>query len=79
MIDITLNGRPHGLPEACTVAEVVAEVTGRPLRADGRAVDGGGLGIAVARNAEVVPRSRWVDTAVAEGDSLEILGAAQGG
>ncbi|GAA1700524.1 sulfur carrier protein ThiS [Microcella alkalica] len=79
MIDITLNGRPHCLPGASTVAELVAEVTGRPLRADGRAMDGGGLGLAVARNSEVVPRSRWVDTAVANGDSVEILGAAQGG
>lgn len=79
MIAITLNGRPHGLPAPCTVADLVAEVTGRRLRADGRAEDGGGLGIAVARNAAVVPRSRWGDTAVAEGDSLEILGATQGG
>ena len=36
-------------------------------------------GTAVARNGEVVPRSRWRETAVAEGDKLEIISAVQGG
>ena len=36
-------------------------------------------GVAVARNEEVVPRSRWGDTVAAEGDRFEILTAAQGG
>lgn len=35
--------------------------------------------IAVARNNEVVPRSKWSDTQVQDGDSLEILGPMQGG
>ncbi|MCO8275729.1 sulfur carrier protein ThiS [Actinoplanes sp. TRM 88003] len=36
-------------------------------------------GVAVAVNGEVVPRSTWEDTALAEGDSVEVLTAAQGG
>ncbi len=36
-------------------------------------------GIAVARNEEVVPRIRWAETPVADGDRLEIITAVQGG
>jgi sulfur carrier protein len=36
-------------------------------------------GIAVARNGDVVPRSRWDETTVTADDRIEILGAAQGG
>jgi sulfur carrier protein len=36
-------------------------------------------GIAVARNSEVVPRSEWDDTALKNGDRVEILTAAAGG
>jgi len=79
MTDILLNGRDHHLPPGSTVADVIAEVTGRRLGPDGRAADGGGLGIAVARNKDVVPRSQWVTTAIVDGDALEILSAAQGG
>jgi sulfur carrier protein len=35
--------------------------------------------VAVAVNGEVVPRSRWTETALADGDSVEVLSAAQGG
>ncbi len=34
---------------------------------------------AVARNGEVVPRSAWDTTTVADGDHFELLSAAQGG
>lgn len=36
-------------------------------------------GIAVAVNGDVVPRSRWPDTGLQDGDRVEVLGAAQGG
>ncbi|GID26453.1 sulfur carrier protein ThiS [Paractinoplanes brasiliensis] len=36
-------------------------------------------GVAVAVNGEVVPRSTWVETELADGDRVEVLTAAQGG
>ncbi|MHB1487081.1 MAG: sulfur carrier protein ThiS [Acidimicrobiales bacterium] len=39
----------------------------------------GRAGLAVAVNSEIVPRSRWDSTRLAEGDRIEILEAAQGG
>jgi sulfur carrier protein len=33
----------------------------------------------VARNAEVVPRSQWHGTALADGDDIELVTAVQGG
>lgn len=36
-------------------------------------------GVAVAVNREIVPRSRWSEAQLAEGDRVEILEAAQGG
>lgn len=36
-------------------------------------------GVAVAVNQEVVPRSEWISTRLADGDRVEILAAAQGG
>ena len=50
-----------------TVAELVHE-----LALDGKR-------IAVERNGMIVPRSRYADTPVAAGDSLEIVGAVGGG
>jgi thiamine biosynthesis protein ThiS len=39
----------------------------------------GPRGVAVARNGEVVPRSRWSDEVLVAGDAIEVLEAAQGG
>ncbi|WP_020520446.1 sulfur carrier protein ThiS [Catelliglobosispora koreensis] len=36
-------------------------------------------GVAVAVNGEVVPRSAWESHLLADGDSVEVLTAAQGG
>lgn len=36
-------------------------------------------GVAVALNEQVVPRSQWSVTEVAEGDQIEIIQATQGG
>jgi sulfur carrier protein len=35
--------------------------------------------VAVARNGEVVPKSRWGDTRLALGDRIEIVTAVAGG
>lgn len=77
--EITLNGSARTLARGETVAELVAEITGRRIAADGQAADGARLGVAVARNAGVVPRSRWAATALTPGDEVEIVTAVQGG
>ena len=38
-----------------------------------------GKRIAVERNGEIVPRSRYAETPLADGDKLEIVGAVGGG
>jgi len=78
-MNIRLNGTQHALDDGATVGALVSRVTGRALAADGQATDGRKLGVAVARNAEVVPRSRWHATALAEGDDVELVTAVQGG
>ncbi|TDW26960.1 sulfur carrier protein ThiS [Cryobacterium psychrophilum] len=76
---ITLNGAPRSLAVGETVTDLVAGATGRQIAADGQAVDGGRLGVAVARNSEVVPRSRWATTVLEAGDDVEVVTAVQGG
>lgn len=67
-IDLTVNGEP------ATVAAV--EIPGL-LRELG--YDPEQQGVAVAVNAEVVPRSQWAESQIAAGDRIEIVGAKQGG
>ena len=76
---ITLNGTERNWTPGDTVATLVAEMTGRTLSVDGRASDGNRLGVAVARNAEVVPRSQWSSVVLTPGDDIEIVTAVQGG
>jgi sulfur carrier protein len=67
-MQLTVNGAPRTLAqEGATVADVVRE-----LALEGKR-------IAVERNGEIVPRSRYADTRVEDGDRLEIVGAVGGG
>jgi sulfur carrier protein len=66
MIKLTVNGLATDV-DAATVAELVATL--------GLA----GKRIAVERNGEIVPRSRYAETPLASGDRLEIVGAIGGG
>jgi sulfur carrier protein len=68
-VNVVLNGRPRDLPDGATVADAVT-ASGIPALA---------RGIAVAVDREVVPRSRWDDTALADGQRVEVLEAVQGG
>ena len=79
MHTIDVNGTAQDHPAGTTVADLVTAVTGRALLATGQAADGGRLGVAVARNSSLVPRSQWAATAVADRDNLEIVTAVQGG
>ena len=64
---ILVNGSELALPAGTTVAELVSSWCPSPV------------GIAVARNREVVPRSAWSSTGLADRDVVEIVSAAAGG
>ncbi|TFD82638.1 sulfur carrier protein ThiS [Cryobacterium fucosi] len=76
---MTLNGAVRSFTPGETVSDLVGELTGRRIAADGQAVDRERLGVAVALNVSVVPRSHWATTTLRPGDSIEIVTAAQGG
>ena len=67
---VLVNGETRELPEALTVAELVADELPNLS---------GGRGVAVAVNAEVVPRSAWAETTLEDGQRVELLAAMQGG
>lgn len=64
---IEVNGAPTAVPQGTTVADLVARWCPSPR------------GIAVARNAEIVPKSTWMDALLVSGDRIEIVTAAAGG
>lgn len=65
---VTVNGADRDVAKGTKVADIAAELAGARR-----------TGVAVALNGEVVPKSRWPDVAVDEGDRLEILSAIGGG
>jgi len=66
---IELNGEARELPAGSTLADAVRE----------SGADAGARGVAVALDREVVPRSRWGETPLADGQTVEVLAAIQGG
>jgi sulfur carrier protein len=78
-MNITLNGKPRAVRAEATVTTLVSQITGRELASNGQPADGQRLGMAIARNSELVPRSQWNSTALAEGDEIELVTAIQGG
>lgn len=75
---VKLNGKSLSTT-AKTVRELVAEFTGRAIGENGADTQGRRLGLAVAKNGAVVPRTRWHQEAVEPSDTFEIISAAQGG
>ena len=69
MTAVVINGERHELPEDATVALAVHEL----------GVPDEGRGVAVAVDGEVVPRGEWADTALRDGQEIEVLHAVQGG
>lgn len=78
-LTLTVNGETYRAAAGETVLDLVAARTGRALAADGRPLDGGRLGIAIALDRTVLPRGRWASTPLAEGQSVDIVTAVQGG
>ena len=66
---IELNGEGAILPDGATVAAAVS-ATGSEL---------GPRGLAVAVDGEVIPRSKWEQTRLSEGQNVEVVAAIQGG
>jgi sulfur carrier protein len=66
---VTVNGEPT---DVATDATVRTLLDGLDLPAEGR-------GVAVAVDAEVVPRGAWGETALHDGARVEVLRAIQGG
>lgn len=79
MSTIRLNGAEHPLLPGQSVAALVGDVTGRRIDEAGQSADGRRLGVAVALNADIVPRSRWTAVMLQAGDDVEIVTAVQGG
>ncbi|MBL8517178.1 MAG: sulfur carrier protein ThiS [Betaproteobacteria bacterium] len=64
---ITLNGESRQFPVAPTIAQLV------------ESLDLAGKRIAIERNGEIVPRSRYPELTVSDGDALEVVVAVGGG
>jgi sulfur carrier protein len=68
-VRVVVNGADRELPEGTTVRGLLEAIE---VPADGR-------GVAVAVDAEVVPRGEWGSRALADGASVEVVRAVQGG
>jgi sulfur carrier protein len=66
---VQVNGRETELPAGATVGTAVAELGVETPR----------RGVAVAVEAQVVPRGEWESRELAHGDRVEVVMAIQGG
>jgi len=67
LITIHLNGEPREVPDGLSVASLLEWLKFPADR------------VAVERNREIVPRSRWGETPLAAGDRLEVVHFVGGG
>jgi sulfur carrier protein len=68
-VKVLLNGSETQLDDGATVNDAL----------DALDLPGAGRGVAVAVDAEVVPRGEWEATELHDGERIEILRAIQGG
>ena len=68
-MNVTVNGDAHQLEEGSHVEDVLV-LLGRDRKA---------LGLAVAVNGQIVPRSEWPDRSLTADDRIEVLHAIGGG
>ncbi len=64
---VRVNGEPRDLPEGATVRDLL----------DALGVEG--PRVAVERNRDIVPRARHAETALVEGDEVEVVHFVGGG
>ncbi len=67
MIQLSVNGQAQRLEPGANIAQLL------------EALELAGKRVAVEKNGEIVPRSQYADTRLAEGDALEIVVAVGGG
>lgn len=67
MMQLSVNGQVRHVEPGANVARLL------------EALDLSGKRVAVERNGEIIPRSRYLATSLAEGDALEIVVAVGGG
>ena len=67
MIVVTLNGKPCEVEGPMTVADFLRTLDITPGQ------------VAVALNGEVLPRDRWPEVTIADGDTVEVVRAVGGG
>ena len=67
MITLSVNGQSRKVEKVANIAGLLEELSLSGKR------------VAVEKNGEIVPRSRYGETPVAEGDELEIVVAVGGG
>jgi sulfur carrier protein len=67
MIELSINGEVRRFEDAPDVARLLERL------------ELGGKKVAVEMNGEIVPRSRYAETSLADGDALEIVVAVGGG
>jgi len=68
MIQLTINGNPRQFEVLRLSVNELVETLGLA-----------GKRVAIERNGEIVPRSQFLHTPLASGDTLEIVGAVGGG
>ena len=66
-MDYVLNGESHSTPAPLTVLELLRNFELEKRR------------VAVAINSEVVPRSRFAEVLIRDGDKVEVIHAVGGG
>ena len=66
-VSITLNGAPRQFPAPLTIARLLEDLALAGKR------------LAIERNGEIVPRSRFGEVRLAEGDRIEVVIAVGGG
>ncbi len=67
MITVYINGATRQLSDNCSIAALIDELGYTGKR------------IALEKNGDIVPRSQYAQTALSEGDRLEIVVAVGGG
>ena len=65
MIAVTINGEPRHFPAPLSCQQLIEKLAGKR--------------VALERNGEIVPRSRFGNQQLADGDRLEIVVAVGGG
>ncbi len=66
---IVMNGKETRTAEAATLVTLLQE----------NGINANTDGVAVAVNSRVVPKSKWTDVRLSEGDVIEVINAVQGG